>query len=183
MEPRQSSEPPAPSLYQIDWLGLFLAYGGDFDEWASVPTRIDGEVSGVQFGVQSVHGLSQSWASLSENTEDFGACAREWDVGTATWSGELVGLTSSLVTDCGNADLTNDLGALTGGLAFTDLATPSATWGDGDLRYSFVVEGNSFARTGGDNGIVTGAFGGLEFSTMGGTLERADLTAAFGASR
>ena len=183
MESRQSSEPPAPSLYQIDRLGLFLAYGGDFDEWASVPTRIDGEVSGVQFGVQSVYGLSQSWASLPENTADFGAWARGAGVGTATWSGELVGLTSSLVTVSGDADLTVALDALTGRLAFTDLATPSATWGNGDLHYSVAIEGNSFAQTGGDDGIVTGAFGGSEFGAMGGTLERTDLTAAFGASR
>ena len=57
------------------------------------------------------------------------------------------------------------------------------TWGDGDLGYSIDVHGNTFRQTGGDDGILTGAFFGESHEGMGGTLEREDLTAAFGGTR
>ena len=60
----------------------------------------------------------------------------------------------------------------------------SATlWDDGHLSYTVEVRGNTFTRIGGDSGIVTGAFLGTEHQAMGGTLQRDDLSAAFGGSR
>ena len=60
----------------------------------------------------------------------------------------------------------------------------SATkWGDGDLEYAVEVRGNSFYRTGGDDGEVAGAFFGAAHEAMGGVLERSDLTAGFGGTR
>ena len=59
-------------------------------------------------------------------------------------------------------------------------------WGwrpSGDLRYSIVVNGHTFKQTGGDDGILTGAFFGESHEGMGGVLEREDLTAAFGGKR
>ena len=58
-----------------------------------------------------------------------------------------------------------------------------AVWGDGDLGYLITVNGNTFTRTGGDEGYLTGAFFGRRHEGMGGTLEREDLTAAFGGGR
>ncbi len=56
-------------------------------------------------------------------------------------------------------------------------------WEDGDLGYSIAVSGNTFKQTGGDTGSLTGIFTGQNHEGATGTLERSDLTAAFGASR
>ena len=56
-------------------------------------------------------------------------------------------------------------------------------WDDNDLTYTVDVRGNTFTRTGGGDGIVTGAFLGTKHQAMGGTLQRDDLSAAFGGSR
>ena len=56
-------------------------------------------------------------------------------------------------------------------------------WLDGDLGYTIAVRGNTFRETGGDDGRVTGIFVGREHEGATGTLERSDLTAAFGAAR
>ena len=63
-------------------------------------------------------------------------------------------------------------------------ATGTGTqWLDGDLGYTISVRGNTFRETGGDTGTLTGIFVGRSHEGAAGTLERADLTAAFGASR
>ena len=46
-----------------------------------------------------------------------------------------------------------------------------------------VVRGNTFRETGGDAGWLTGSFTGLLHEGVAGTLERTDLTAAFGGAR
>ena len=92
------------------------------------------------------------------------------------------------------AALTVALDTLAGDLQFSDLeqwtdgqtpgpASTGTMWDDGNLSYTVDVRGNTFTRTGGDAGIVTGAFLGTEHQAIGGTLQRDDLTAAFGGSR
>ena len=79
-----------------------------------------------------------------------------------------------------------DLADLDGRLDFTQMRNVTDTsiiWGDGDLAYMIEVRGNTFVQTGGDAGIVTGAFFGTGHEGMGGSLERSDLTAAFGGKR
>ena len=96
----------------------------------------------------------------------------------------------------GAADLTVELATLDGQLDFTNLehwptesnvapgmVGSGETWGDGDLHYMVDVRGNTFVQTGGDEGTITGAFFGPVHEAMGGTLERDDLTAAFGGTR
>ncbi len=56
------------------------------------------------------------------------------------------------------------------------------TWGDGALHYSIAVRGNTFHETGGDAGRLAEFFTGTSHEGAVGTLDRADLTAAFGAS-
>ena len=86
------------------------------------------------------------------------------------------------------------MAALTGTMDFTGLehwpanAAPGAVgsgaaWHDGDLRYVIEVRGNTFHRTGGDAGTVTGAFFGPAHEAMGGVLEREDLDAGFAGLR
>ena len=64
----------------------------------------------------------------------------------------------------------------------SDFAIVTGTmWGDGNL--DIAVRGNTFQQTGGDEGILTGMFTGLQHEGAAGALVRDDLTAAFGANR
>ena len=77
---------------------------------------------------------------------------------------------------------------MTGSATFDDMQTvapdgSTAQWGDGDLAYNIAIRGNSFRETGGDAGTLTGIFVGRAHEGAAGTLERSDLTAAFGAAR
>ena len=106
----------------------------------------------------------------------------------------LLGFTPTARPVVGDAMISVNLGALTGRADFTDLeswvagsvpddAGTGVTWGDGDLGYSIAVRGNTFRQTGGDDGTLTGIFNGANHEGAAGTLERSDITAAFGASR
>lgn len=106
--------------------------------------------------------------------------------GTARWGGMMAGISSDNEMIGAAADLSVDLADLDGRLDFTQmrhLTDTSIIWGDGDLRYDIEVRGNTFVQTGGDAGVVTGAFFGTGHEGMGGSLERSDLTAAFGGRR
>ena len=81
----------------------------------------------------------------------------------------------------GTADFTA-LESWVAGTALGEIGT-GETWLDGDLGYSIAVSGNTFRETGGDTGTLTGIFTGRQHEGAAGTLERSDLTAAFGASR
>ena len=78
---------------------------------------------------------------------------------------------------------------MTGRADFTRLETwdgepgapgTGAVWNAGRLGYTIAVAGNAFSQTGGDAGTLRGVFFGERHIGMGGTLERQDLTAAFG---
>lgn len=114
--------------------------------------------------------------------------------GSATWTGALLGLTSSAEAVAGDAAIGVNLATMTGTADFTALekwtarSAPGAAgtrtqWLHGDLGYTIAVPGNAFTRTGGDAGTLTGIFTGRSHEGAAGTLDRADLTAAFGASR
>ena len=168
----------------------------DLGPWSDTSTHLLGEFSAggedISFGVALRNGLAQPWATgpapltdLADNTELSG---------TASWSGRLLGFTPEAQPVAGAADLTITLDSLDGALEFTEMehwsagqapgSAGSATlWDDGHLSYTVEVRGNTFTRIGGDSGIVTGAFLGTEHQAMGGTLQRDDLSAAFGGSR
>ena len=114
--------------------------------------------------------------------------------GTATWQGVMAGQQVPLGDIIGaDVDLSIELETLIGELDFTDMRYMSSLvdpviavgdpWGDGDLNYLIVVRGNAFIQVSGDAGSVTGAFFGTGHEGMGGSLERSDLTAAFGGKR
>ena len=71
------------------------------------------------------------------------------------------------------------LAAAYGALLPGDSALSLGAWD----RQAVRVHGNTFMQTDGDGGIVTGVFFGEAHEAMGGTLERDDLTAAFGGKR
>ena len=146
----------------------------------------------VSFGVASFNGLLQPWASgprPATNLADNQALS-----GSASWTGRLLGFTSSSESLAGAADLTINLATLSGQIDFTGLehwgvnAAPGPVgsgqmWNDGDLSYGVVVRGNTFTQTGGDAGEVTGAFFGALHEGMGGVVERSDMSAGFGGTR
>ena len=199
---------PGHVLHPLDREALLAVYRGldpstptgqiaeDLGWWAETSVHLRGDVvvpgGNVAFGVASRNGLAQPWA--------FGPTPR-MDLAdnpllseTVSWSGRLLGLTPGVETVGGAADLGVDLGTLDGQLDFTNLehwganAAPGAIgtgtiWSDGDLGYTIAVGGNTFVQTGGDEGVVTGAFFGASHEAMGGVVERTDLTASFGGKR
>ena len=182
---------PMSLLYPVDREALQALYG-DFGDWSSVSTHLHGNGEHAAFGVALRNGYAEPWAHgympesvLANNTALSG---------TANWEGTLLGFTLDAEPVAGDAALSVGLGTMTGQADFTSLESWAAgaapgdagtgmIWGDGDLAYSISVIGNTFKQTGGDDGILTGAFFGESHEGMGGTLERDDLTAAFGGKR
>ena len=145
----------------------------------------------LAFGVTSYNGLGYSWAAgdtPEAHLEDNRALSD-----SATWNGALLGRTPGEAAVAGEARISVELSSLDGRADFTDLETwagripgdpgSGARWGDGDLGYMIAIDGNVFFETGGDEGTLTGAFVGRSHEGAVGTLERRDLSAAFGATR
>ena len=200
---------PGHILFPLDREALLAAYSrlepgtlpddlspeslGTWDD-TSFHIRGDLDIPGgqVSFGVASRNDLPQPWASGPTPWTDL--ADNQMLSETVTWSGRLLGFTPIIEVVGGAADLGVDLGTLYGQLDFTNLehwgpnAAPGAIgtgtiWGDGDLGYMIAVDGNMFVQTGGDEGVVTGAFFGASHEAMGGVVERTDLTASFGGTR
>ena len=115
-------------------------------------------------------------------------------LGAARWNGGLLGFTPALEVVGGNAGLVVNLGTMNGRADFTELqswaagATPGvlgtgSRWNTGSLGYTIAVGANYLRSTGGDDGTVNGQFYGASHEGVAGSLERDDLTAAFGATR
>ena len=168
----------------------------DLGPWSHTSTHLLGEFSAggedISFGVALRNGLAQPWANGPAPLTDL--VNNEQLTGNASWTGRLLGFTPQAQPVAGAAALTVALDTLAGDLQFSDLeqwtdgqtpgpASTGTMWDDGNLSYTVDVRGNTFTRTGGDAGIVTGAFLGTEHQAIGGTLQRDDLTAAFGGSR
>ena len=191
---------PSSILYPYDREALQALYGQlesggrpeDLGPWESTSRHIAGRGEHAAFGVALRNGYAEPWAygyMPASDLADNAALA-----GTATWEGTLLGFTPEGAPVAGNVEVGVNLSDLNGQADFTTLeswalgASPGdpgtgTLWGDGDLAYSISVNGNTFRQTGGDDGILTGAFLGENHEGVGGTLERDDLTAAFGAGR
>ena len=168
----------------------------DLGPWSNTSTHLLGEFStrgeDVSFGVALRNGFPQPWATgpapltnLADNTALSG---------NASWSGRLLGFTPEAAPVAGAADLSIALDTLAGDLQFTNLehwntgqapgdVGTGTIWSDGTLSYDVDVRGNTFLRIAGDQGILTGAFLGTAHQAMAGTLQRDDLSAAFGGTR
>ncbi len=204
---RLSTRPNQPEgiLFPLDRDGLLALYGrlnvgdspNDLGPWDSASIHIRGDMhltedQWISFGVRARNGFVLPWTyglppnmALEANTSLSG---------NVSWSGQAVGFTMNKEALMGNVGLTINLSTLTGDLGFNGLeywAPDTApgiigsgmTWNDGDLAYSVRVTGNTFQRTGGDEGIVTGSFYGSNHEAMGGTLERPDMAVGFGGTR
>ena len=164
--------------------------------WSDTSMHVRGtfgtEGGEIAFGAALRNGLLQPWVvgpTPNSNLEDNTALS-----GNVHWLGRLLGFTPSAETVAGAAQLTVDLPTLSGSLHFSGLerwsanaapgtAGSGAAWRDGHLSYRIAVRGNTFVRTGGDAGLITGAFFGPSHEGMGGVLVRDDLSAGFGGKR
>ena len=164
--------------------------------WSDASLHVRGELEigdrEIAFGVAQRNGLAQPWATGPNPDTDLGDNAVL--SGSVLWTGRMLGLTPQAETVAGAAEVTVDLPTLAGSLNFSGLEHWSAnaapgtegsgtTWRDGRLSYRIAVRGNTFVQTGGDAGLVTGAFFGPFHEGMGGVLVRDDLSAGFGAER
>ncbi|MDE0342643.1 MAG: thrombospondin type 3 repeat-containing protein [Deltaproteobacteria bacterium] len=189
---------PLSLLYPIDREALRALYSLEpgsnplsLGRWAGTSTHIHGNGPHAGFGVALRNSYAEPWAYGYRPDTDL-AANRNLS-GTVTWMGELLGF-SDRAPVAGDAEIGVNLGALDGRADFTSLETWAADtapgaegtgtqWLDGDLGYTIAVTGNTFSKTGGDAGVLTGIFTGRNHEGAAGTLERDDLTAAFGADR
>ena len=182
---------PISLLYPADREALRILYtrlrdGSDptsFGPWSSTSTHIVGTGRHSAFGVRMANGYGEPWAYGDRPRTDL--ADNPALSGTATWNGALLGFTPAGAAVAGDAQIGVQLGTMTGTADFTDLEyrEGGTTWRDGDLGYAIIVRGNTFHDDGGDDGRLTGIFTGAAHEGAAGTLERPDLTAAFGASR
>ena len=192
----QGGQQPASLLYPVDREALRVIYGGhdpaSFGPWSAVSTHLHGNGAHAGFGVALRNGYAEPYAYGVSPSRSLASNRRL--SGSATWNGTLLGFTPSAEAVAGDAEVGVNLATMRGTADFTALeswaprAAPGAAgtgtrWLDGDLGYSIAVSGNTFRQTGGDAGTLTGIFTGRSHEGATGTLERTDLTAAFGASR
>lgn len=153
--------------------------------WSGHIETVMGTADGVQFGVHDLNFGAQliSWV-------DGGYMPLPHDdalSGTASWTGTLVGKTTGIVRDVhGVAELGVDFGNHFGGWAkFHTIRDWDGTmWNRLGWSYDLYVNGYYFDSNDLD-GIpdVVGAFYGHEAQVAAGTLQRPEITAAFGAQR
>ena len=196
----QGKPQPMSILYPVDREALQAYYRHlgnglrpeSLGPWASTSMHIHGNGPHAGFGVALRNGYAEPWAYGYMPDTDL--AANRSISGSVSWIGTILGLTPNAASVAGDAEIGVNLGTLTGRADFRNLETwgaglaPGETgtgtqWLDGDLGYSIAVRGNTFKQTSGDNGVITGIFVGRSHEGAAGTLERQDLTAAFGASR
>ena len=172
----------APEELTLDSLG----------PWDDETINLHGAIGVLSFGVRHHNGISVPW---TEGSDPATALADNRALrGTATWNGGLVGFTPDLHPVAGKAEIGFDLATFAGRADFTELQSwpegeaPGALgtgtiWNAGSLGYPLAVGGNYIRSTNGDDGALYGRFYGRGHEGVGGTVERRDLTAAFGATR
>lgn len=162
--------------------------------WADTRFHLQGALAGTQisFGASTRNGVGEAWASGPQPATDLADSPAL--MGNVQWNGALLGITRADETVGGDAVISVDLATLAGRADFTNLGSRGVRtapgsggngtpWLDGDLGYAIAVQGNGFRKTAGDDGTLTGAFVGQQHEGAVGTLERQDLTAAFGGTR
>ena len=167
----------------IDAAMLYDMYGWGY--WTGNVRTIYDTVDGVQFGVHDV---------------DFGTAFIPWvDAGylsspqvelkgRATWTGSLVGKTAALGGNVsGEAELSMNFNTLDGRADFHTIRNFDGTmWNRRGWRYDLFMVGDApYFFSDDDDHIpdVVGAFYGWDAEVAAGTLQRPEITAAFGAEQ
>lgn len=191
---------PFSLLWPADREALRALYGRldngdlptDLGNWENSSRHLHANGRHAAFGVAWRNGYGEPWAHGYLPSTD--VADNDGLAGVAIWRGLLLGFMPGAVSVSGDAYIDVKLNEMTGRVIFSKLeawaprgapgsAGAGTQWGDGDLAYSIAVDGNAFRQTGGDDGILTGVFFGENHEETAGTLERDDLTAAFGGKR
>ncbi len=142
----------------------------------------------ARFGVTLENDEITSWATGVKPLTDFADNPGIQSLGTANYTGTLVGLTTSTRQPIGSSvDITFNLGPdITGTFELGDLSTIEKDGSfkeflGGTLRHDIAVKGNTFTTTGGDSGTVTGIFAGERHEAAAGTFQHSAFTGAFSA--
>ena len=195
---RHKQEQPLSILFPIDRAMLNAMYRGEppyaFGPWEEESLHIHGMGTHAGFGVALRNGHAEPYSYGYQPTRNFVDSPGMQSVSNVSWEGTLIGLTPDSAAVVGDAAIHVNVSTLAGTANFVSLEswTPYLTPGekgtgtkflDGGLNYHITVDGNTFRETGGDKGILTGIFTGQNHEGAAGTLERDDLTAAFGATR
>ena len=160
--------------------------------WSQESMELNRQMGPIGFGVRHANDLSVPWTTGPLPAQALNENPRL--AGSASWRGALVGLTPAQATVSGDATLTVDIRQMDGTAKFTDLESwgknaaigtkgAGEIWSTGRLSYDIAVGGNYLRSTGGDEGTVNGQFYGHGHTHVAGSVERDDLTAAFGARR
>lgn len=184
--------PPVSVLYQLDREAVqVLLNPNKLDNWSEDSKHLVLNGEHAIWGAAYRNGYIEPWAYGNIPSQSLS----DAELGTsATWLGTIAGWTPSGDTVSGDASINVTFENMTGSANFTDLESWAAgtalgesetgvQWNDGNLAYDISVRGNSFKQTGGDSGLLTGAFTGSKHQGATGTLQRDDLTAAFGTHR
>ena len=151
--------------------------------WEQEASVLVGRFGDLSFGVMEQNGIAVPWTEGTRPNTDL--TDNQALRGTVVWEGGLVGFTSDNEPIRGETEIRVNLGTLDGRAEFTELQywTDGTSWDDGDLGYDIAVSGNFLRGVGGDAGDVNGVFYGSAHEGVAGSLERADLTGAFGGRR
>lgn len=179
----------------VDAAVLYDMY--NFGQWAQKHDFVVGTLDGVQFGVWGLH---------DEDDEDNFSALIPWVdagymatpkpdalLGSASYQGELVGIiASSGYFAHGDADLRVNFDTGSGSARFDQIQAHDGTtwsmWNRRGYRYALNLYAHYF-DSGADprdqDGIpdVVGAFYGWDSEVAAGTLQRPEITAAFGAEK
>ena len=186
-----SEEALRAAYMRLEWGSSARDIHRELGDWADTSTRLAGRAGAAAFGAAHRNGFVRPWAGGASPRTNLAASPLG---GNVAWHGELLGFTPAGAPVAGDAAIGVDLSTLGGTASFESLETWTAgtppgapgtgvMWGDGDLDYAIAVRGNTFHRTGGDDGALTGIFVGADHQGAAGTLERDDLSAGFGATR
>jgi len=157
----------------------------EWESWSGEMEMIAEHEGGVSFGVDS---LNRGATFIPWVDARYMAAPRpEALSGRASYRGTLVGYAPDGSALHGDADLGIDFGRGTGEARFHRITDWEGSWWNrSGYRYGLSLYGHYFDSSGDPqdrDGIpdVTGAFYGFEAETAAGTLQRPEITAAFGA--
>ena len=167
----------------IDVAMLHDLYGWGF--WDGEMKRVTEHEGGVHFGVDNLH---RGTAVIPWVDASYLAAPRPNELsGSASYDGTLVGYAANGTALYGDADLSVHFGRGTGVARFHRITDwDGNSWNRSGYRYDLSLYGHYFDSTIDSqdrDGIpdVVGAFYGFEAETAAGTLQRPEITAAFGA--
>ena len=183
MSYRYHSEGEIDRVPLIDVGMLHDLYGWGF--WDGEMRRVTEHEGGVHFGVDNLH---RGTAVIPWVDARYLAAPRPNELsGSASYDGTLVGYAANGTALYGDADLSVHFGRRTGVARFHRIEDwDGNSWNRSGYRYDLSLYGHYFDSTIDSqdrDGIpdVVGAFYGFEAETAAGTLQRPEITAAFGA--